>query len=398
MLEQVSWDDIHSSDCTFTDLCALFRKCRRVWLSPNTYALGLSSVAGHYPGHTCHACISHDDVGFDVLSDTAATDDEAQVFFQNLFPLLAKEAAGTIRIKPYDVRPDFLMEDVRACPMSAETLARLWDAVGRKDTDVRFQRSVFTREQCEQLAAFGGTIGFEDCLLPDSGRQILDAIAASSGPIGLVDDGTHTKFDTSSLENALQKTRTLETLELSTRFIDRRSLFNGLSQNKSLIELRLTGFVLTLNDWTDLFRALRANGTLQKLSLSYSNWTSSLSGRRYSARAVVECLQHNTVLGEFTATRHFLLDEPELLRTQIQPRLTENLYRRRVKALLAEPNDSLQRKLMTEAIVSPAVRRDRNLMFFLGSHFFERLVPDPHARPAEIENPLEPEAKKRRRE
>jgi hypothetical protein len=140
-----------------------------------------------------------------------------------------------------------------------------------------------------------------------------------------------------------------------------RSLIEALPTNQGLELLALNNVVMSDETWVLLFRSLSTHNTMKSLSLI--GWRSHLSAESKTTRmrAILQMLQHNTVMRTIQLSDDFTEDE-EMYQSSILPRLEMNRNSFEVQRRAVKRADlSIRAQLLGRAL--HAVRYNPDLVF-----------------------------------
>lgn len=405
--------ELLASGPTFADFLALLQQHGAVWILGNVFLCRprdndarldgmhhLSMVTFHgsfrveYEGHP------HTDEGWSevlVCSCAGLPVPTIESPFERVFELLAQEQAQRL-----------VVEQEVVSPVAPEALVLLF---AQNHQCVSFTGFDFSSQaHCVTLASYRGDLSLKSCQLHDSGRSIFDRVARDQGPDRLTlhfGGRSALQVDFASLRIALSQTKSLLSLALTRApSAGLPELVSGLADNKSLIlfccspsERRDQG------QWSELIESLRTHPTLEALLVlpSAEQSVDNFSQERVGiARAIADMLKVNKVLRQVIIKNPVVhVSEPwagiveEILRKEIRPRLEDNLFRRRFKAIAAERNASFKRSLVFAALRHDKIRGNPSLLKRLLSTFHD--VISQQFEDAEAARPVAGRTRKRKR-
>lgn len=383
----VSWDELRRRGFTWDDLVSLQFRFHVVWLSRDVFVYYYDDESNsvnqkllnqeEYEEYTCLFTLSvsrENEVPFcDEIRICSVTPDvEPTRECQELFQLIGLKPTARVILSHGDERfyvevegEDDEPKVFARLPVSPETLACLLDNSGSREW-LSFAYLFLSQEQCQQLAWFRGSISFRGCSFADHGRSISESVGCDRVGLSIVD----TRIDVRPLCNALDVTTELHTLHMLSVPGFFPQCLQSLERNTSLVRLSFRPDVadcFTDKEWSDLFRAFQKHETLE--CLKFVDFSSDLedtdSAGTARSQVILEMLKrHNKVLEQIEIEPADLVDQ-HTFDEQIQPHLTANLYRRRIKALVEKPEGCDQHQLFSRGLTQTGVNRNPSSMFML---------------------------------
>lgn len=280
------------------------------------------------------------------------------------------------------------------CPISSVMLERLLELNGNQEETV-FSGLSFSEAHCRVLASFcssfGGTLRFRGCSLFNNGRFFLDAIGQYEGPEEL--EFVKTKVDDLALQRALQTTSSLKSLELKCAGVNIPRVFKAAGQSQSLAKLHLHCWEdeeeVTENDFVEMFQSLSKNKVLEDVALEFDfagldeEHSDEVEVELLSrlSRVIANMLEVNSTLCKLNVDVHYpvedmTLEDTQIWRKEIQPRLDANGFRKRLKAL--SESDEVEPSHMLNFLLSNEEVRDspRLLWIVLSQPQYQQVVAD----------------------
>jgi hypothetical protein len=250
-------------------------------------------------------------------------------------------------------------------PQTSGPVISQFFGMSRSLKHVEFVRVAFKKDHCRAFAGLERTdlaIVFRECGFQPKGAQGAFIEWLRYSPV--VTDLNHCEMDTSIL-SALSGNSSVKRLsfEIGANFgeINVRSLAKALPTNQGLELLALNNVVMSDETWVLLFRSLSTHNTMKSLSLI--GWRSHLSAESKTTRmrAILQMLQHNTVMRTIQLSDDFTEDE-EMYQSSILPRLEMNRNSFEVQRRAVKRADlSIRAQLLGRAL--HAVRYNPDLVF-----------------------------------